>query len=51
MPWTIMEVRGGHTHTTLRYSLDKLLSLEVSLVHGPGCPGCVTPIEMIDLAN
>jgi hydrogenase expression/formation protein HypD len=49
-PWTIMEVCGGQTHTILRYGLDELLPPEVSLVHGPGCPVCVTPIEMIDLA-
>jgi hydrogenase expression/formation protein HypD len=49
-PWTIMEVSGGQTHTILRYGLDQLLPDEVALVHGPGCPVCVTPIEMIDLA-
>ncbi len=49
-PWTIMEVCGGQTHTILRYGLDELLPREITLVHGPGCPVCVTPIEMIDLA-
>jgi len=49
-PWTIMEVCGGQTHTILRYGLDQLLPPEITLVHGPGCPVCVTPIEMIDLA-
>jgi hydrogenase expression/formation protein HypD len=49
-PWTIMEVCGGQTHTIVRYGLDDLLPREVTLVHGPGCPVCVTPIEMIDLA-
>lgn len=49
-PWTIMEVCGGQTHTILRYGLDQLIPREVTLVHGPGCPVCVTPIEMIDLA-
>ena len=49
-PWTIMEVCGGQTHTIVRYGLDELLPREVTLVHGPGCPVCVTPIEMIDLA-
>ncbi len=49
-PWTIMEVCGGQTHTIVRYGLDELLPREVALVHGPGCPVCVTPIEMIDLA-
>jgi hydrogenase expression/formation protein HypD len=49
-PWTIMEVCGGQTHTIVRYGLDELLPPEMTLVHGPGCPVCVTPIEMIDLA-
>lgn len=49
-PWTIMEICGGQTHTIVRYGLDELLPCEVTLVHGPGCPVCVTPIEMIDLA-
>ena len=49
-PWTIMEVCGGQTHTIVKYGLDELLPSEVTLVHGPGCPVCVTPIEMIDLA-
>jgi hydrogenase expression/formation protein HypD len=49
-PWAIMEVCGGQTHTILRYGLDELLPREITLVHGPGCPVCVTPIEMIDLA-
>jgi hydrogenase expression/formation protein HypD len=49
-PWTIMEVCGGQTHTILRYGLDELVPREITLVHGPGCPVCVTPIEMIDLA-
>jgi hydrogenase expression/formation protein HypD len=49
-PWNIMEVCGGQTHTIVRYGLDELLPREVTLVHGPGCPVCVTPIEMIDLA-
>ncbi len=49
-PWTIMEVCGGQTHTIVRYGIDELLPTEITLVHGPGCPVCVTPIEMIDLA-
>ena len=49
-PWTIMEVCGGQTHTILRYGLDELLPAHVELVHGPGCPVCVTPIELIDQA-
>jgi hydrogenase expression/formation protein HypD len=48
--WTIMEVCGGQTHTILQYGLEDLLPPEVRLVHGPGCPVCVTPIEMIDRA-
>jgi hydrogenase expression/formation protein HypD len=48
--WTIMEVCGGQTHTILRYGLDELLPAAIALVHGPGCPVCVTPIELIDHA-
>ncbi len=49
-PWTIMEVCGGQTHTIVRYGLDELLPAALTLAHGPGCPVCVTPIEMIDSA-
>lgn len=49
-PWTIMEICGGQTHTILKYGLDQLLPDSVRLVHGPGCPVCVTPIELIDQA-
>jgi len=49
-PWTLMEVCGGQTHSILKFGLDQLLPQEVSLVHGPGCPVCVTPLEMIDRA-
>jgi len=49
-PWTIMEVCGGQTHTILRYGLDELLPDTIELVHGPGCPVCVTPIALIDQA-
>jgi hydrogenase expression/formation protein HypD len=48
--WTIMEVCGGQTHTIVRFGLDELLPHRVRLVHGPGCPVCVTPIELIDTA-
>lgn len=48
--WTIMEVCGGQTHTIVRYGLDELLPQRVHLVHGPGCPVCVTPVELIDTA-
>src|SRR3954464_5677396 len=49
-PWVLMEVCGGQTHSILRYGLDALLPEQVELVHGPGCPVCVTPLEMIDRA-
>src|SRR5262245_51120399 len=49
-PWTIMEVCGGQTHTIVRYGIDELLPPGVELVHGPGCPVCVTPLELIDKA-
>jgi hydrogenase expression/formation protein HypD len=50
-PWTIMEVCGGQTHSIVKYGLDRLLPGDVELVHGPGCPVCVTPLEMIDRAH
>ncbi|MBI4026491.1 MAG: hydrogenase formation protein HypD [Verrucomicrobia bacterium] len=49
-PWTIMEVCGGQTHAIVRFGIDALLPHELSLVHGPGCPVCVTPLELIDKA-
>ena len=49
-PWTIMEICGGQTHTIVRYGVDELLPLGLTLVHGPGCPVCVTPAELIDKA-
>lgn len=49
-PWTVMEICGGQTHTILKSGLEDLLPPEVTLVHGPGCPVCVTPIELIDHA-
>lgn len=48
--WTIMEICGGQTHSILKYSIDELLPESISLIHGPGCPVCVTPLEMIDKA-
>jgi hydrogenase expression/formation protein HypD len=48
--WTIMEICGGQTHAIKRYGIDQLLPGEIELVHGPGCPVCVTPLEMIDKA-
>jgi len=50
-PWVIMEVCGGQTHSIVRYGIDEMLPREVELVHGPGCPVCVTPLEMIDRAH
>lgn len=49
-PWVLMEICGGQTHTLMRYGIDELLGDSVQLVHGPGCPVCVTPIETIDRA-
>ena len=49
-PWTVMEVCGGQTHTIVRFGLDSLLPPGLTLVHGPGCPVCVTPVESIDRA-
>ncbi len=50
-PWTIMEVCGGQTHTIVKYGVDNVLPGGVELVHGPGCPVCVTSLEMIDRAH
>ncbi len=49
-PWTIMEVCGGQTHAILKFGVDELLPPEITLLHGPGCPVCVTPVELIDKA-
>ncbi len=49
-PWTLMEVCGGQTHAIVRFALDELLPEQISLIHGPGCPVCVTPIEVLDQA-
>ena len=49
-PWTIMEICGGQTHTIVKSGLEELLPNEITLVHGPGCPVCVTSLEMIDKA-
>jgi hydrogenase expression/formation protein HypD len=43
-PWAIMEVCGGQTHSIIRHGIDQLLPPEVELIHGPGCPVCVTPV-------
>ena len=49
-PWVLMEVCGGQTHSIVKYGIDRLLPNEIELVHGPGCPVCVTSLEMIDKA-
>jgi hydrogenase expression/formation protein HypD len=49
-PWIIMEVCGGQTHSIIKSGLDQLLPQEITLVHGPGCPVCVTPLELVDKA-
>lgn len=50
-PWVLMEVCGGQTHAIVRHGIDRLLPEAVELVHGPGCPVCVTPLETIDRAH
>jgi len=50
-PWVLMEICGGQTHSIMRYGLDQLLPDEIELVHGPGCPVCVTSLELIDKAQ
>lgn len=49
-PWVVMEVCGGQTHAIVRSGIDQLLPTKITLVHGPGCPVCVTPLETIDQA-
>ena len=49
-PWTLMEVCGGQTHAIVKFGVDELLPPQVRLVHGPGCPVCVTPLELIEKA-
>lgn len=49
-PWTLMEICGGQTHAIVKFGIDRLLPAEIELVHGPGCPVCVTPLELIDKA-
>ena len=50
-PWVLMEVCGGQTHSIVKNGIDHLLPEGAELVHGPGCPVCVTPLEMIDKAH
>ena len=49
-PWTLMEICGGQTHTFIKSGVDRMLPESLTLVHGPGCPVCVTPLEQIDRA-
>jgi hydrogenase expression/formation protein HypD len=49
-PWNIMEVCGGQTHAIVKFGIDELLPKHITLIHGPGCPVCVTPLEIIDKA-
>ena len=49
-PWVIMEICGGQTHTIMKYNIEEFLPPQITIVHGPGCPVCVTPLEMIDKA-
>jgi hydrogenase expression/formation protein HypD len=49
-PWKIMEVCGGQTHAIVKFGIDELLPKQIELIHGPGCPVCVTPLEVIDQA-
>jgi hydrogenase expression/formation protein HypD len=49
-PWSLMEVCGGQTHAIVKFGIDELLPKQITLIHGPGCPVCVTPLEVIDQA-
>jgi len=49
-PWTLMEVCGGQTHSIVKFGIDELLPPQISLLHGPGCPVCVTPVDIINKA-
>jgi hydrogenase expression/formation protein HypD len=49
-PWSLMEVCGGQTHAIVKFGIDELLPPRITLIHGPGCPVCVTPVELIDKA-
>ena len=50
-PWSIMEICGGQTHSIVRHGIDQMLPRGVTLLHGPGCPVCVTPSGIIDAAD
>jgi len=49
-PWVLMEICGGQTHTLVKYGIEELIGSRIELVHGPGCPVCVTPLEILDKA-
>jgi hydrogenase expression/formation protein HypD len=49
-PWAVMEICGGQTHAIVKFGLDELLPPQITLIHGPGCPVCVTAVELIDKA-
>ncbi len=49
-PWTLMEICGGQTHSIVKHGIDRLIPSEITLLHGPGCPVCVTPVDLIDQA-
>ena len=49
-PWALMEVCGGQTHSIIRHGIDQLIPEQIEMIHGPGCPVCVTPLELIDKA-
>ena len=49
-PWSLMEICGGQTHAIVKFGIDELLPRQITLIHGPGCPVCVTPVELIDKA-
>lgn len=49
-PWSVMEVCGGQTHAIVKFGIDELLPKQITLIHGPGCPVCVTPLEIIEKA-
>ncbi len=49
-PWTLMEVCGGQTHSIVRFGIDSLVPRSITLAHGPGCPVCVTPVGVLDVA-
>lgn len=49
-PWNLMEICGGQTHSLLKSGLDQMLPAQINLIHGPGCPVCVTPLELVDKA-